>query len=350
MFHKYLKFRLQRPEDDASGGGGATLPPDRGDTLEPPVVAKLEEKADPAGDAAAAALEAELTAAAAAKDDKGDDKGDKGEKADDKDTEGKPKAKDTRIPLSRHTEILNREREARKDLERQLAQFQSGSEIATVNETITKLEETVLAKEAEYTKLVADGKTDEATKVMADIRKAERQMGEAKGDLKIQAAEARAVERTRFNVALERIEASYPILNPDHEDYSQEKTDDVLDLKGAYELRGLTPTAAMQKAVTVLLGTNNSKQEMATTTKPRVNADEVDVEVKDGKAVAAARKAEAVKKIADVAQPANLKDVGADSDKHGGGKLDAKTVMGLSQAKFATLNEETLSDLRGDRL
>lgn len=347
MFHKYLKFRLQRPEDDASGGGGTTPPPDRGDTLEPPVVAKIEEKADPAGDAAAAALEAELAAAAAAKDGKGDDKG---EKADDKDTEGKPKAKDTRIPLSRHTEILNREREARKDVERQLAQFQSGSEIATVNETITKLEETVLAKEAEYTKLVADGKTDEATKVMADIRKAERQMGEAKGDLKIQAAEARAVERTRFNVALERIEASYPILNPDHEDYNQEKTDDVLDLKAAYELRGLTPTAAMQKAVTVLLGANNSKQEMATTTKPRVNADEVDVEVKDGKTVAAARKAEAVKKVADVAQPANLKDVGADSDKHGGGKLDAKTVMKLSQAKFATLNDETLSDLRGDHL
>lgn len=345
MFLKYLKFRLQRPEGDASGGGGTTPPPDRGDSLEPPAAAKDDVKVDPAGDAAAAALEAELAAAAAAKDDKG-------EKADDKDADGKTKGKDTRIPLSRHTEILNRERETRKDLERQLAQFQSGKEIATVNETITKLEESVLTKEAEYTKLVADGKTDEATKVMADIRKAERDMAEAKSDMKIQAAEARAVERTRFGIALERIEASYPILNPDHEDYDQEKTDDVLDLKAAYEMRGLTPTAAMQKAVTTLLGASNSKQEIATTTKPRVNADEVDVEVKDGKTVAAARKADAVKKVADAVagQPANLKDVGADSDKLGGGKLDAKTVMGMSQAKFAQLNDETLSDLRGDNL
>jgi len=50
------------------------------------------------------------------------------------------------------------------------------------------------------------------------------------------------------------------------------------------------------------------------------------------------------------ATPADTSKTGRDSDKAGGGAMDAKQVMGLSQDKFAALNEETLSRLRGDTL
>lgn len=256
--------------------------------------------------------------------------------------EPKPKGKDTRIPESRHKAILEKEREKRADLERQLAQYQQGGQIAEVGKEITGLENTVLTLEKSYTKLLAEGKLDEAAAEMARIRATERSIGEAKNDLKIQAAEARAVERTRYGVALERIETSFPVLNEDHDDFDPAVMAEVIELKEAYQAKGLTPTVALQKAVRLIVAPRNTKQELATTTTPRVTE----------KDVTAARKTEAVKKAAEVTgkTPPNLAKVGLDGDKLGGGKLDPRQVMGMSQKEFAGLNEETLSQMRGDTL
>jgi len=256
--------------------------------------------------------------------------------------EPKPKGKDTRIPESRHKAILEKEREKRADLERQLAQYQQGGQIAEVGKEITELENTVLTLEKSYTKLLAEGKLDEAAAEMARIRATERSIGEAKNDLKIQAAEARAVERTRYGVALERIETSFPVLNEDHDDFDPAVMAEVIELKEAYQAKGLTPTVALQKAVRLIVAPRNTKQELATTTTPRVTE----------KDVTAARKTEAVKKAAEVTgkTPPNLAKVGLDGDKLGGGKLDPRQVMGMSQKEFAGLNEETLSQMRGDTL
>lgn len=210
--------------------------------------------------------------------------------ADHEQTEEKAeKKREQRIPLSRHKDLLEKERAKRADLERQLAQFQRGTEVAALNQDITKAEENVLAMEKEYNSLLGEGELDKAAALMAKIRKAERSIVEAQNDLKIAAAEARAVERTRYNVALERIEAAYPQLNEDHDDFDAGLMEDVIDLKSAYERKGLTPTAAMQKAVEKLVGKSTRKQEAALDTTPRVS----------DKDVAAERKKEAVKKTLD---------------------------------------------------
>lgn len=251
------------------------------------------------------------------------------------------KKREQRIPLSRHKDMLEKERAKRADLERQLAQYQRGSEVATLNQDITKAEEGVLAMEKEYNKLLGEGELDKAAELMAKIRKAERSIVEAQSDLKIAAAEARAVERTRFNVALERIEAAYPQLNEDHEDFDAELMEDVVDLKSAYERKGLTPTAAMQKAVEKLVGKSTRKQEAAIDTTPRVNE----------KDVAAERKKEAVKKTLDAVgkTPPSTTKVGMDSDK-AGGALTAKDVMKLSQEDFSKLPDDVLARMRGDEV
>lgn len=273
-------------------------------------------------------LEAEL---AAKKDEAKDDEEDK---------DDKKAQKDTRIPLSRHKEILEKEREQRATLEAQLAQYQKGQTIADVNKEITALETSVLKLEKEYAAAIVDGKTDEAAALMSQIRKAERDMAESKSDMKIQAAEIRATERARFNVTLERIESSFPVLNPDHDDYDQTVMDEVVELKDAYQLKGLTPTAALQKAVKLIVGAANTKQEVATTSQPRVNPEQV----------AAERKAAAVKKTAGAMEktPPAADKIGESSDKLGGGKVDALAVMKMSQKEFAALNDETLAQLRGD--
>ena len=318
-------FRLYDPEPGDSGSTPTAV--DRGDLLPEdqdlnPDDPDAKVAAEVAKDPKVQELDAEL--------------GDKAEK-----TDG-PKQKDSRIPLARHKEILEKEREQRASLERQLAQYQQGNQIANVNEEITALENSVLALEKDYATQLSDGEIDKATATMAKIRKAERDMAESKSDMKIHAAEIRATERARYNTALERVETAFPTLNPDHDDYDEEAMAEVADLKSAYEMKGLTPTAALQKAVKMIVEPRTTRQEMATSAAPRVSE----------KDVAAERKKDAVAKVvkAVAGTPPSLSRVGLDSDKLGGGAESAAAVMRMSQKEFAQLSESQLAKMRGDEL
>ena len=301
-----MKFRPQSPEPGESGGGTV----DRGDAFVP------------TDDAPEPELEVKKV---------------EPEPEPEVEPEKEPKHKDTRIPLARHKEILEKEREQRTAVERQLAQYQQGRQLADVNVEITALEDSVLKLEKDYATLITDGEVEKAAAVMSQIRKAERDMAESKSDMKIQAAEIRAVERTRYGVALERIESSFPALNPDHESYDEALMGEVVELKEAYQTRGHTPTVALQKAVRVLVELRTTKQEMATTVKPDI---------------AAARKKDAVLKAADATRrtPASTELAGIDSDKLGGGRLDARQVIKMDQASFNKLSDADLALMRGDVL
>ena len=253
-----------------------------------------------------------------------------------------PKKKDARIPLSRHEAVLAKERERRTELERQLAQYQQGGQLADVNAEITAAENKIMALEKEHHNLLTDGEIDKATAKMQEIRKLERDMAEAKSDMKIHAAEIRATENARYNVALERIENAFPTLNPDHESYDEDVMAEVADLKSAYQMKGLTPTAALQKAVKMIVEPRTTKQEVATSTRPNVSDKDVAAERKKG---AVDKTVKAVSKT-----PPNLNRTGLDSDKLGGGKLDPAQVIKMSQKEFATLSEATLAEMRGDTI
>jgi hypothetical protein len=253
----------------------------------------------------------------------------------------KESRKDTRIPESRHKAILEKEREKRADLERQLAQYQNGQQVANVNEQITAAEDSIMKMEKEYANLLTDGEIDKAAEKMQLIRRAERDMAEAKSDMKIHAAEIRATERARYNTSLERIENAFPELNPDHDSYDADLMGEVAELKDAYQMKGLTPTAALQKAVKALVEPRTTRQEMATNANPRVN----------DKDVAAERKKDAVEKTSKAMgkQPSNLNRGGVDSDRMGGRK-DINAVMNMTQKEFAALSEADLAAMRGDTL
>lgn len=296
---------------------------ERGDIL-PDTEEKDVDPENPDAEAAAADLASKLDA----------------EKAE-AEAEPKDPKKDSRIPLSRHEAVLNKEREKRADLERQLAQYQNGQQVASVNVEITALEDQVLKLEKEYANLLTDGEIDKATSVMAQIRKAERDMAEAKSDMKIHAAEIRATERARYSTSLERIESAFPTLNPDHDEYDEELMAEVVELKDAYQIKGFTPTQALQKAVKALVEPRTTRQEMATSSTPRVN----------DKDVAAERKKDAVGRTAAAVgkTPPSLARTGTDSDRMGG-PADIHAVMKMSQAEFAKLSEDQLAKLRGDTL
>ena len=312
---KLKSYLLMDPEPGVSGSTPTAL--ERGDVLP-------EQDIDPENpDAEVAAAELE--------------------KGIEKDAEQKEAKKDSRIPLSRHEAVLNKEREKRADLERQLSQYQNSQQVADVNQQITAAEDSIMKMERQHAELLTDGEIDKAVALMSQIRRAERDMAEAKSDMKIQAAEIRATERARYNTGLERIENAFPELNPDHDDYNEELMTEVAELKDAYQMKGFTPTAALQKAVKALVEPRTARQEAATTAMPRVSE----------KGIAAERKAAAVDKAekASRAAPPNLNRAGVDSDRLGVGSSEAQALMAMSQdefKKFADNNPEALARARGD--
>lgn len=329
--------RFMGPADDGAGGAAGN---DRGDDFTPtgPDALGADDTAAvdaAAADAAAAALEAELAAKETppAEDPPADA---------DAETEAKPGKKSApRIPLDRHEAILKKERDVRADLERQLAQYQNGQQVADINATLTAAETRLLALETDYAKLITDGQIEKSAQVMADIRRLEREVSESKSDMKIQAAVSIATEKARYNIALERVEGAYTTLNPDHADFDAELLTDVADLKVTYERKGMTPTAALQKAVEKLAKPTTAKQEAAVEVTPLVPK----------KDIAAERKKDAVEKTltAVAATPPSTAKVGMDSDK-AGGTIGAKDVMKMSYKDFSALPEEALARMRGDVL
>ena len=336
------RARYMKPADDDTGAdaGGAGAVVDRGDDFVPPDAPDAQAVADAAAEAERIRLEEEAKAAAAAGGDTQTDEekaaaaaaaaadADKGKKA--------------MIPVERHKQMLDKLREERDAALAQAQAVTNAQKAATTNEEIAALEATIIEKEEAYNKALIDGDTKAATALMREIRTAERTVTESRAEMKAQIATAQAVETVRYNTVVERLEASYSVLNPDHEDFDQEKIQDVMDLAATYQRRGQPMSDALQKAVKTLLGAATTGQKTAVDTTPRVSADDA--------AAAAAAKEAATKKALDAEkrQPPNAAKVGTDSDKKGGGLISAEDVMKMSQDKFSKLDEVTLARLRGD--
>jgi len=269
------------------------------------------------------------------------------EKAERLAAEAKLKSKaSARIPLARHEQILAKEREQRAQVEAQLAAARGATQIANTNEQLTKLETKVGELEEKYTKALVDGEAKDAARIMAEIRNTERMINSTRVQFETQAAEARAYERARYDATVDRLEAAYPVLDPNHADFDEELSDTVTaTMQGFVARGGISRADALQKAVKALVKPATKTQEKAVEVKARPDADDV------ARKLAEDRKAAAVKRnVSDATKtPPNVAHVGVDSDKIGG-KLDAKAVIRMSQEEFAKLDDATLAKMRGDEL
>lgn len=250
--------------------------------------------------------------------------------------------KEPKIPKSRFDEAVRKARleaeSANKkaaDLEARLRQSQGAVDAA-------KLEEEIDALEVELDGAKADGNVDKAKAIRAQIRARQQAISDARSDAKANYAVAVAVEQIRYDALVSRMEIEHPELNPELEDtYDKDQVEELLDLKGAFEAKGLGSAEALTKALrTVYRGGP----------KPAVKEEDAEAKIK-ADAAAAARKAEAVKRGLDTKakQPADGKKVGADSDKAGKGD-PASDAAKMSEAAFAKLTPEELARARGDIL
>lgn len=245
------------------------------------------------------------------------------------------------IPLERHEKLLKKERARREELEAQLQQSRAGREMAAANETLSQQVVVLLLHRRQLVFDLAEGDTKAATRMMTEIRRKNAELNAATIAQRDAEIMARAVEKVRYDEALDRIERAYPQLDPDSEEYDEDVYQDVVDLMQAGQRRGLSATKALQRAVDRVLGADTSAQKRATTTTPRVSEEDV----------AAQRRGEAVKRNLDAArrQPPATHRAGAGNDV-AGGALTAKAVMEMSEEDFNKLSEKDLAKLRGDEL
>lgn len=266
-------------------------------------------------------------------------------KEDKKDT-GTPKTgKGKFIPLDRHEKLLKKERARREEVEAQLAQSRAGREMAKVNDSLDQIESELVEMEARYNDMLAEGDTKGAAQMMTSIRRKNAELNSLTAAQRDAEVMARAVEKVRYDEALDRIEEAYPQLDSTSDEFDEDLLQDVSDMMQAGIRRGLSATKALQRAVSRIMGAETSGQKRATTTTPRVDESEV------ANDLAAERRGEAVKRNLDASKrtPPATHRTAAGNDA-AGGALTAKAVMQMSEADFEKLDEKDLARLRGDTL
>lgn len=247
------------------------------------------------------------------------------------------------IPLDRHKDILERERSKRQQLEQQLEQYNRNSQASQVDDSIKAKDAEIAKMDADYQKLMLDGETEKAAALMQQIRAAEREVYSMQAQAQAQEIEARAVERARYDIVVERIESAYPELNPDSEEFNQDTLDEVIELHHSFVQSGKSLSDSLQRAVKYVMGAATGKQTTAVDVKPRVPAKDEDAAAKR-KAEGAAKTAKAVS-----ASAPSMGSAGLDSDKLGGSASNAD-VNAMSYKDFEGLSDAAKAKMRGDVL
>jgi hypothetical protein len=323
-------------DDGAAGGGGGggaddkNPPVDRGDDFKSPL--DTAGKGDKLDD----------------EDDKSKDKGDKadpdkeGEETEEEKAERlrleaeEEKKKRIRIPKSRFDEALGKAKQREQALLDEIEKLKGGQQASATAKAVKDMRTEIDKLQDKYEDLILDGKKDEARKVRRQVEELRDELSEYQTNTKSEAARKAAIDEMSYNAQLAGYEAKYPALNPEHEDFDEDKTDEVASLLNAFVKAGQKRADALAKAIKYVMGNPPAKGD---------DKDDAAREAADARAAEARRKAAEANKQ----QPPNGKNVGLDSDKAGGGKGDVD-IMRLSQDKFAKLDEETLSKLRGDEI
>lgn len=255
-----------------------------------------------------------------------------------------PKKPGGRIPVARHEKILATERAKREALEAQLAQYQQGHAVAQANASMSAIEDDLGDLSDKYNDALGSGDLDEAKKLFRQIQAKNSELRTAATTQATAEAESRAAERIRFEATVDRLEAAYPVLDKEHEDFDQDLTNDVLAFTAALRGKGFTPAKALQKAVERLCGKpETAAQRKAVETEVRVSAREAAAEA------GATRKSDAVQRSVDTNKrvPPKTSSVGQDSTAAGGG-LTAEQAMKLTDKEYAKLPNRLKAQLRGD--
>ena len=245
------------------------------------------------------------------------------------------KKRNIRIPKARFDEAQAKARAREQALLEEIDRLKGGQQASATQKAVSDMKSKIDELQDKYEDLILDGKKDEARKIRKQVDAMRENLVEYQTSVKSDAARKAAVDELSYNAQLAGLEAKYPALNPEHEDFDEDRTNEVATLLNAFVKSGVKRAEALAKAVKYVLGAPPEQK------------------VSDaGKVLAEQRAKTAREKAAeaDKKQPPNSAKVGLDSDKAGKGGEQGIDVMRLSQDKFSKLDEETKAKLRGDEL
>ena len=232
------------------------------------------------------------------------------------------------VPKARLDEVLNKQKALQKQIDDMKAAQAPAAEAPE--------EFDFGAKELEYQNLLLDGEAEKAAQLRADIRQAERVQIEYEMTQKMSDTVSNNHQATALQQAATTLEAEFPMFDQRSSQYDEAMTQEVIELRDAFIIKGENPVAALSKAAKFVISENglvDTAPALGSTTAPAANQDEV-----------AKKRAQVSKKLsAASAQPPEMQGEGTATrtDK-------ALDVSNMTEDEFAALPEATLKRLRGD--
>jgi hypothetical protein len=290
---------------------------------------EVEEGADEDADAEAAAPETvpEGDEPAEEESELSDEEPDEGLAA----TKAPKKKKSPMVPKARLDEVLAKQR----DLQKQLDSMNAATEAVAEQAADTPPEYDFDAKELQYQELVLDGEGAKAVALRHEIRQAERDS--IRAEMKQDMSQTVTQDRTAnaLQQAADNLEDNFPVFNAKSEDYNEALTQEVIDLRDAFIIKGDSPVEALGKAASYVIKDNglyDPADETSLADEPAAKVDEV------------ARKRKQVSKKMKVAgqQPPTLPET---SEADPEARID---INNLTDEEFESLPEKTLARMRGD--
>lgn len=240
------------------------------------------------------------------------------------------------IRLNKLKQQRDNERAAREAAEAELRELKAGKRAEPEDDVVDPIDEINASLEAMYEQVEearADGDTKLAAKLQRDIDAKNREISR----LESERVAGKVTSETRINVQydtmIESLERGIPALDPAHEEYQPELVQELEFQVNAYEKAGLSATAALRRAVTLLFRVDpwapRSAAKVEAPAPPAKKPEDKKPDIK--KAIETSKK-----------QPPDAADRGVNVEDK---KIDPRK---LSDEDFDKLPEATKRRLRGD--
>lgn len=244
-----------------------------------------------------------------------------------------PEAKKPMVPKSRLDEVLAKQKALQKQLDDLMA---AKNAVETAPDSYD-----FASKEVEYQNMVLDGQHEKAAALRQEIRRAERAQLEFELTQKMEQKVTQSQQMSALQQAAAELETNFPVFDRSSSDFNEQYTQEVIDLRDAFIVKGDNPVAALSKAAKFVIReygldpgapVEPSLASAPTTSKAPV-VDEV-----------AKKRADIARKMkAAESQPPDMP--GESSAARGEKAFD---VMQLTEEEFNALPAATLKRLRGD--
>lgn len=270
---------------------------------------------------------------------------DEGKQAGEKKDEGKDERKDISVPKARFDEAVKKEREARLAAEKRLADAEAKVKEAEKGLDLEKIEGEISALEEKVDAALVAGDKAAAAAARKEIRAKMQQLATAEAVKQAAYATAVAVERVKYDATVTLLETQHPQMNPDSDQYNEELTNELIELKGAYEATGMGSTDALKKAAKyVFKDAPKQVEDEKTPEEKRAAEEKAEKDRKEAAEKAAKAKEEAIRR----GQALKGKQPPAQQGRQPAKEDGAPNVSRMSDKDFDKLPDDEKRRLRGD--